>query len=119
MNKPDTKSTSCAPSKFECLKLLAEHCGSGHRFSCPPEALPRCRRFPNHAAALAEVAEREYRLSHTGRVQGPALRTVIHIESESYGNRNMDCRTSSNLCQLTTEYTATFTTKLIGERITA
>jgi len=49
----------------------------------------------------------------------PHCATVIHIESEDYGDKNMDCDTCGGQFELTTEYSVTFTTKVIGERITA
>jgi hypothetical protein len=49
----------------------------------------------------------------------PHCATVIHIEAEDYGDKNMECDTCKGLFELTTEYSVSFTTKVIGERITA
>ncbi|WP_415770087.1 hypothetical protein [Pseudomonas sp. LB3P38] len=43
----------------------------------------------------------------------------MHLESEDYGDKSMDCDTCGGQFELTTEYSVTFTTKVIGERITA
>ena len=74
------------------------------------------------AAALAKVAESDYdEWDYRGldECKCPHCATVIHIEAEDYGDKNMDCDTCGGEFELTTEYSVTFTTKVIGERITA
>lgn len=74
------------------------------------------------AAALAKVAETDYDkwdYRNLDECKCPHCDTVIHIESADYGDKNMECDTCNGLFELTTEYTVSFTTKAIGERITA
>ncbi|MGH8387907.1 MAG: hypothetical protein ACRESJ_20875 [Pseudomonas sp.] len=74
------------------------------------------------AAALAKVAESEYdEWDYHGldECKCPHCATVIHIEAEDYGDKNMECDTCNGLFELTTEYSVSFTTMVIGERITA
>lgn len=74
------------------------------------------------AAALAKVAESDYdewNYQAQDECKCPHCATVIRIESEDYGDKNMDCDTCGGQFELTTEYSVTFTTKVIGERITA
>ncbi|MFJ2541226.1 hypothetical protein [Pseudomonas sp. NPDC087614] len=74
------------------------------------------------AAALAKVAESDYdewdyRLQDECKC--PHCATVIHIETEDYGDKNMACDTCAGEFELVTEYTVQFTTTVIGDRITA
>ncbi|VVQ38412.1 hypothetical protein PS943_05855 [Pseudomonas fluorescens] len=74
------------------------------------------------ATALAKVAEGEYDewdYRCQDECKCPHCATVIHIESEDYGDKKMECDTCGGQFELTTEYSVTFTTQVIGERITA
>ena len=74
------------------------------------------------AAALAKVAETDYDewdYRNLDECKCPHCATVIHIETEDYGDKNMECDTCNGLFELTTEYSVSFTTKVTGERITA
>ncbi|QOQ76450.1 hypothetical protein IMF22_05165 [Pseudomonas poae] len=74
------------------------------------------------AAALAKVAETDYDewdYRNLDECKCPHCATVVHIEAEDYGDKNMECDTCKGLFELTTEYSVSFTTKVIGERITA
>lgn len=73
------------------------------------------------AAALAKVAEAEYDewdYRAQDECKCPHCATVIHIESKDYGDKNMDCDTYGGLFSLQLEHSVTFTTTVIGERIT-
>ena len=74
------------------------------------------------AEALAKVAESDYDewdYRAQDECKCPHCATVIHIESEDYGDKNLDCDTCGGEFELTTEYSVTFTTKVIGERVIA
>ncbi|CAN7376589.1 hypothetical protein [Pseudomonas sp. GL-B-26] len=74
------------------------------------------------AEALAKVAESDYDewdYRSQDECKCPHCATVMHLESEDYGDKSMDCDTCGGQFELTTEYSVTFTTKVIGERITA
>lgn len=74
------------------------------------------------AAALARVAETDYDewdYRNLDECKCPHCATVIHIETEDYGDKNMECDTCNGLFELTTEYSVSFTTKVIGERVKA
>lgn len=74
------------------------------------------------ALALAKVAEGEYNewdYRCQDECKCPHCATVIHIESEDYGDKKMECDTCGGSFELVTEYSVSFTTTVIGERITA
>lgn len=74
------------------------------------------------AAVLAKVAEAEYDkwdYRNQDERKCPQCATVIHIESEDYADKNMDGNTCAGLFSLQLEYCVTFTTTVIGERVTA
>jgi len=74
------------------------------------------------AAALAKVAESDYDewdYRAQDECKCPHCATVIHIESEDYGDKNMNCDTCGGGFELVVEYTVQFTTTVIGERLTA
>ncbi|WP_257605785.1 hypothetical protein [Pseudomonas amygdali] len=70
-------------------------------------------------AALEKVAEAEYDewdYRDQSECKCPHCATVIHIESEDYSDKNMDCDTCGGAFRLQLEYSVTFTTTVIGER---
>jgi hypothetical protein len=74
------------------------------------------------AEALVKVAERDYdEWDYRGQdeCKYPNCATVMHLESEDYGDKSMDCDTCGGQFELTTEHSVIFTNKVIGERITA
>lgn len=74
------------------------------------------------AAALAKFAESEYDewdFQDQDECKCPHCATVIHIETEDYGDKNMKCDTCEGLFEMTVEYSVSFTTTVIGDRITA
>lgn len=74
------------------------------------------------AEALAKFSAAEYDDSDfegQDECKCPHCATVIHIESEDYSDKNMDCDTCCGAFRLQLEYSVTFTTTVIGERITA
>ena len=74
------------------------------------------------AEALAKVAETDYDewdYRCQDECKCPHCATVIHIETEDYGDKNMTCDTCDGEFELVTEYAVQFTTTVIGERITA
>lgn len=101
-------------------KLTETPWGHPDGFTCKP-----CQDAEDAVAkaeALAKVAETDYdEWDYRGQdeCKCPHCATVIHIESEDYGDKNMECDTCNGLFELTTEYSVSFTTKVIGERITA
>jgi len=77
---------------------------------------------PDKAEALAKVAKHDYHQSDyraQDECKCPHCATVIHIESEDYGDKNMYCDTCGGRFELTTECSVTFTTRVVGERIIA
>ncbi|WP_238344636.1 hypothetical protein [Pseudomonas sp. SWRI81] len=74
------------------------------------------------AEPLAKVAERDYDewdYRAQDECKCPHCATVIHIESEDYGDKNMVCDTCGREFELVIVYTVQFTATVIGERITA
>ncbi|MEE5060487.1 hypothetical protein V2J93_16990 [Pseudomonas alliivorans] len=74
------------------------------------------------AEALAKFAAAEYDDSdfeYQDQCKCPHCATVIHIESEDCSDKNMDCDTCGGAFSLQLEYSVSFTTTVIGERITA
>ena len=49
----------------------------------------------------------------------PHCATIIHIEGEDYRDQNMECDTCGGMFGLRIEYEPSFTTTVIGERVTA
>ena len=101
-------------------KLTEAPWGHPEGFTCKPcqDAVDAVAK----AAALAKVAESDYDewdYRNLDECKCPHCATVIHIETEDYGDKNMECDTCDGLFELTIEYSVTFTTKVIGERITA
>jgi hypothetical protein len=100
-------------------KIAGTVWGRRDGFACEP-----CQSREDAAAkaeALAKVAESAYDAwdyRNQDECKCPHCAIVIHIESEDYGDKNMDCDTCGGEFELTTEYSVTFTTKVIGERIT-
>jgi hypothetical protein len=96
----------------------AQVCPDG--FVCKP-----CQDASDTAAkaeALAKVAESAYDAwdyRNQDECKCPHCATVIHIEPEDYGDKEMECDTCGGSFELVTEYSVSFTTTLIGERITA
>lgn len=73
------------------------------------------------AEALAKVAESDYDewdYRCQDECKCPHCATVIHIETEDYGDKDMTCDTCAGEFELVTEHTVQFTTTVIGERIT-
>ncbi|MGN9498045.1 hypothetical protein [Pseudomonas syringae] len=101
-------------------KLTETPWGHPDGFTCKP-----CQDAEDAVAkaeALAKVAEAEYDewdYRDQSECKCPHCATVIHIESEDYGDKNMDCDTCGGLFSLQLEYSVTFTTTVIGERITS
>jgi DNA-directed RNA polymerase subunit RPC12/RpoP len=74
------------------------------------------------AEALAKVAENgydEWDYHAQDQCKCPHCATGIYIETEDYGDKNMDCATCGGQFELTTEYSVTFTTRVIGDRVVA
>ncbi|MDP0995313.1 hypothetical protein, partial [Klebsiella pneumoniae] len=74
------------------------------------------------AKALAKVAESEYdEWDYRGQdeCKCPHCATVIHVESEDYGDKTMNCDTCGGEFEMVVEYAVQFTTTVIGERLTA
>lgn len=74
------------------------------------------------AEALAKFAESEFDDSdfeYQDQCKCPHCATVIHIESEDHRDQKMDCDTCGGEFQLTLSYEVSYTTTVIGERITA
>lgn len=101
-------------------KLTETPWGHPDGFTCKP-----CQDAEDAVAkaeALAKVAENDYDewdYHAQDQCKCPHCATVIHIESEDYGDKNMDCDTCGGQFELTTEYSVTFTTRVIGDRIIA
>lgn len=89
-------------------------------FTCKP-----CQQKVDAAAkseALAKFAEAELDDSdfeYQDECKCPHCATVIHIETEEYGDKDMECETCGGEFLLQVEYAVTFTTTVIGQRITA
>jgi hypothetical protein len=115
MSNPDV-CQSCSTPRSELKETPWWH---PEGFTCKP-----CQAKVDAAAkaeALAKFAEAEFDDSdfeYQDECKCPHCATVIHIESEDYGDRNMECDTCGGEFELTTEYNVTFTTRVIGERIT-
>lgn len=74
------------------------------------------------AAALAKVAETDYDewdYRSQDECKCPHCATIIHIESEDYGDQSMTCDICGGTFELVVEYAVQFTTTVIGERLTA
>ena len=101
-------------------KLTEAPWGHPDGFTCKP--CQDAEDAVGKAAALAKLAETDYDewdYRNLDECKCPHCATVIHIETEDYGDKNMECDTCKGLFELTTEYSVSFTTKVIGERITA
>ena len=100
-------------------KLTETPWGHPEGFTCKP-----CQDAEDtlaKAEALAKVAETDYDewdYRNLDECKCPHCATVIHIEAEDYGDKNMECDTCKGWFELTTEYSVTFTTKVIGDRVT-
>lgn len=101
-------------------KLTGTVWGRRDGFACAP-----CQSREDEALkaeALAKVAENaydEWDYRCQDECKCPHCATVIHIESEDYGDKNMECDTCGGMFELVTEYSVSFTTTVIGKRITA
>lgn len=110
----------CRKCSTHRSKLTETPWGHPDGFTCKP-----CQDAEDavaKAAALAKVADTDYDewdYRNQDECKCPHCATVIHIETEDYGDKNMECDTCNGLFELTTEYSVSFTTKVIGERITA
>ena len=74
------------------------------------------------AEALARFAESEYDqhdFCSMDECKCPHCATGIHLEAEDYRDQNMKCDTCGGLFGLRIEYEPSFTTTVIGERVTA
>jgi hypothetical protein len=74
------------------------------------------------AEALAKVAENEYDewdYRAQDQCKCPHCATVIHLETEEYGDKEMECDTCGGDFSLTIGSSVSFTTEVIGERITS
>lgn len=101
-------------------KLTDTPWGHPDGFTCKPcmDALDAAAK----TAALAKVAETDYDewdYRSQDKCKCPHCATVTRIEAEDYGDKNMECDTCGGMFELITEYSVSFTTKVIGERITA
>ena len=94
--------------------------GTRDGFTCKP-----CQERIDAAAkaeALAKFAEAEYDDSdfeYQDECKCPHCASVIHIETEDYGDKAMDCDVCGGNFELTLNYEITFSTKVIGERVKA
>ena len=101
-------------------KLTETPWGHPEGFTCKP-----CQDAEDavaKAAALARVAETDYDewdYRNLGECKCPHCATVIHIEAEDYRDQNMECGTCGGLFGLQIECEPSFTTTVIGERVTA
>ena len=101
-------------------KLTKTPWGHPDGFTCAP-----CKSSEDAAAkaeALAKFAESEYDehdFCELSECKCPHCATVIHIEAEDCRNQNMECVTCGGLFGLEIEYEPSFTTTVIGERVTA
>lgn len=101
-------------------KLTEAPWGHPEGFTCKP-----CQDAEDavaKAAALAKVAETDYDewdYCSQDECKCPHCATVIHIESEHYGDQSMTCDTCGGTFELVVEYAVQFTTTVIGERLTA
>ena len=101
-------------------KLTEAPWGHPEGFTCKPcqDAVDAVAK----AAALAKVAESDYDewdYRNLDECKCPHCATVIHIETEDYGDKNMECDTCDGLFELQIEFEPNFTTTVIGERVTA
>jgi len=76
------------------------------------------------AEALTKFAEEGYDdhdFQHMDECKCPHCATKVHLESEDYGSgsKTMTCSTCNGAFSLEIEYTPSFTTTVIGERVTA
>ena len=94
-------------------------CGHRYDFICRP-----CQDSIDakaKAEALAKVASEDYDewdYRAQDECKCPHCATVIHIETEDYGDKDMECDTCGGDFRLQLEYSVSFTTTVIGERIT-
>ncbi|NNA37270.1 hypothetical protein HBO97_22380 [Pseudomonas lundensis] len=101
-------------------KLTEAPWGHPEGFTCKP-----CQDAEDadaKAAALAKVAETDYDewdYRNLDECKCPHCATVIHIETEDYRDQNMECGTCGGLFGLQIECEPSFTTTVIGERVTA
>lgn len=119
--------TRCADKHNVCRlcsthrsKLTETPWGHPEGFTCKPcqDAVDAVAK----AAALAKVAESDYDewdYRNLDECKCPHCATVIHIETEDYGDKNMECDTCDGLFELQIEFEPNFTTTVIGERVTA
>lgn len=101
-------------------KLTETPWGHPDGFTCKP--CQDAEDAVTKAEALAKVAETDYDewdYRCQDECKCPHCATVIHIEAEDYGDKNMACDTCGGEFYLVTEYTVQFTTTVIGECITA
>ncbi|MNC73084.1 hypothetical protein D3C75_1242260 [compost metagenome] len=71
---------------------------------------------------MAKFAEAEYDDSDfemQDECKCPHCASVLHIETEDYGDKTMTCDVCDGNFELTLNYEVTFSTKVIGERVTA
>ena len=114
------KHNVCRLCSIHRSKLKETPRGHPEGFTCKP-----CQDAEDavaKAAALAKVAQTDYDewdYRNLDECKCPHCATVINIETEDYGDKNMECDTCNGLFELATEYSVSFTTKVIGERITA
>ncbi|WP_397448187.1 hypothetical protein [Pseudomonas sp. NA-150] len=114
------KHNACRLCSTHRSKLTETPWGHPDGFTCKP--CQDAEDAKDKAAALAKVAESDYDewdYRNQDECKCPHCATVIHIEAEDYGDKNMECDTCGGQFELTTEYSASFTTKVIGERIIA
>lgn len=92
---------------------------SGDGVTCKP-----CQKRLDAAAkaeALAKFAKAEYDSNVDSRdeCKCPHCAAVIHIETEDYDAKKMSCDVCTGPFELTLNYEVAFSTKVIGERVTA
>ena len=94
--------------------------GHPEGFRCKP--CQDCIDATAKADALAKVAETEYDewdYRSQDQCKCPHCSTVINLETEDYSDKDMSCDTCGGDFSLTIEYSVSFTTEVIGDRITA
>ncbi|MFV3292363.1 MULTISPECIES: hypothetical protein [Pseudomonas] len=101
-------------------KLTETPYGVRNGFLCVP--CNDLQRAAEKASALAKVAESpydEWDYRAQDQCKCPHCASVIHIESDDHQDKNMSCDVCEGEFELSLEYSVSYTTKVIGERITA
>ncbi|MEG1082304.1 MAG: hypothetical protein RSE44_27575, partial [Pseudomonas sp.] len=115
MSKPDV-CQSCGTHRSELTDTPWWH---PEGFTCKP-----CQAKVDAAAkaeALAKFAEAEYcdsDFEYQDECKCPHCATAIHLESEDHKDQKMTCDVCGGRFELTLNYEVTYSTAVIGERVT-